>query len=243
LSLAPNLAEAHEALGWIWLTSDLDFAAAESEFRKAEQLAPEDARPKSALSYLLAAHGQLPAAEEMTRKALALDPLSIPQFLNLVRVLIAQNRYGEAEAAAHKALELQPAAARLHTYLVTIALLRGKPDAALQNAQQEAPGFWKDYALALAKQAQGDHAAADSALQKLINEDAVAGPFQIAAVYGLRKDPDKMFEWLEQAYTQHDSGLTQLLVTPFLLSYKEDPRFTAFCQKLKIPAPAPAAKR
>jgi TolB-like protein/Tfp pilus assembly protein PilF len=243
LSLAPNLAEAHEALGWIWLTSDLDFMAAESEFRKAEQLAPEDARPKSALSYLLAAQGQLPAAEEMTRKAMALDPLSIPHFLNLVRVLIAQNRYDEAEATAHKALELQPAAARLHTYLVTIDLLRNKPDAALHNAQQEALGFWKDYARALATQAQGDQAAAEAALQKLIHEDAVAGPFQIAAVYGLRKDPDQMFEWLERAYAQHDSGLTQLLVTPFLLSYKEDPRFTAFCQKLKIPAPTPAAKR
>jgi serine/threonine-protein kinase len=243
LSLAPNLAEAHEALGWIWLTSDLDFMAAESEFRKAEQLAPEDARPKSALSYLLAAQGQLPAAEEMTRKAMALDPLSIPHFLNLVRVLIAQDRYDEAEATAHKALELQPAAARLHTYLVTIDLLRNKPDAALHNAQQEALGFWKDYARALATQAQGDQAAAEAALQKLIHEDAVAGPFQIAAVYGLRKDPDQMFEWLERAYAQHDSGLTQLLVTPFLLSYKEDPRFTAFCQKLKIPAPTPAAKR
>jgi TolB-like protein/Tfp pilus assembly protein PilF len=243
LSLAPNLAEAHEALGWIWLTSDLDFMAAESEFRKAEQLAPEDARPKSALSYLLAAQGQLPAAEEMTRKAMALDPLSIPHFLNLVRVLIAQNRYDEAEATAHKALELQPAAARLHTYLVTIDLLRNKPDAALHNAQQEALGFWKDYARALATQARGDQAAAEAALQKLIHEDAVAGPFQIAAVYGLRKDPDQMFEWLERAYAQHDSGLTQLLVTPFLLSYKEDPRFTAFCQKLKIPAPTPAAKR
>jgi hypothetical protein len=71
----------------------------------------------------------------------------------------------------------------------------------------------------------------------LIHEDAVSGPFQIAAVYGLRKEPDKMFEWLERAYTEHDSGLTQLLVTPFILTYKNDPRFAAFCQKLKLPVP------
>jgi hypothetical protein len=87
------------------------------------------------------------------------------------------------------------------------------------------------------RQTQGDRAAADAALQKLINENAVSGPFQIAAVYGLRNEPDKMFEWLDRAYTERDSGLTQLLVTPFILNHKNDPRFAAFCQKLKVPVP------
>ena len=109
--------------------------------------------------------------------------------------------------------------------------------AALQDAQLEPKGFWQDYALALAQQAQNDRATADAALQRLIHEDAVSGPFQIAAVYGLRKEPDKMFEWLDRAYTARDSGLTQLLVTPFILTYKNDPRFAAFCQKLKLPVP------
>lgn len=243
LSLAPNLAEAHEALGWVRLTDDLNFAAAEVEFRKADELAPEDAGPKNALSYLLAAEGQLQAAEKMTRKALALDPLAVPPYANLSRILIAQKRYDEAQAALHKALELQPAAARLHAYLTTIYLMRGKTAEALQEAQKESSGFWRDYAVALATQVQSDRAAADAALQKLIHEDAVNGPFQIAAVYGLRQEPDKVFEWLERAYTERDSGITQLLVTPFLLTYRDDPRFVALCQKLKIAAPPPTATR
>jgi hypothetical protein len=119
-------------------------------------------------------------------------------------------------------------------------VLRGDAAAALQHAQLEPKGFWQDYALALALHAQGDHAAADAALQKLLNEDAVNGPFQIAVVYGLRKEPDKMFAWLERAYIEHDPGLTQLLVTPFILNYKDDPRFAAFCQKLKVQFPPPA---
>ena len=80
-------------------------------------------------------------------------------------------------------------------------------------------------------------------MQTLIDNDAVSGPFQIAAVYGLRKEPDKMFDWLDRAYTERDSGLTQLLVTPFILTYKNDPRFAALCQKLKIPVPAAAARK
>jgi TolB-like protein/Flp pilus assembly protein TadD len=240
LSLTPNLAAGHEALGFVLVTPDFDFAAAEAEFRQAEKLAPADAGPKFALSFLFAVQGRLAEAENIMRQTLALDPLGVTRYLNLARILIAGGRYTEAEAALRKAIELQPAAARLHAYLTMLDVLGGNAAAALQDAQLEPKGFWQDYALALAQQAQSDHATADAALQKLINEDAVSGPFQIAAVYGLRKEPDKMFDWLERAYAEHDSGLTQLLATPFILNYRDDPRFAAFCQKLKLQVP-PAA--
>jgi serine/threonine-protein kinase len=243
LSLAPDLAAAHEALGWVLLTPDLDFAAAEAEFRKAEKLAPADAGPKFALSFLFAAQGQLAEAENIMRHTLPLDPLGVTRYLNLARILIAGGRYDEAEAALRKAIELQPAAARLHAYLTTLDVIRGNAVAALQDAQLEPKGFWRDYALALALQIQNDRGAADAALQKLINENAVSGPFQIATVYGLRKEPDKMFDWLERAYTEHDPGLTQLLGTPFILNYRDDPRFAALCQKLKVHVPPTAATK
>jgi TolB-like protein len=237
LSLAPDLAAAHEALGFVLVTPDFDFAAAEVEFRKAEKLAPADAGPKFALSFLFAAQGRLAEAENIMRQTLALDPLGVTRYLNLARILIAGSRYDEAEAALRKAIELQPAAARLHAYLTTLDVLRGNAAAALQDAQLEPKGFWQYYALALAQQAQSDHATAEAALQTLIDYDAVSGPFQIAAVYGLRKEPDMMFDWLERAYTEHDPGLTQLLGTPFIMNYRDDPRFAALCQKLKVPVP------
>ena len=243
LSLAPDLAAAHEALGWVLLTPDLDFAAAEAEFRKAEKLAPADAGPKFALSFLFAAQGRLAEAENIMRQTLALDPLGVTRYLNLARILIAGGRYDEAEAALRNAIELQPAAARLHAYLTTLDVIRGDAAAALQDAQLEPKGFWRDYALALALQIQNDRGAADASLQKLIDENAVSGPFQIATVYGLRKEPDKMFEWLERAYTEHDPGLTQLLGTPFLLNYRDDPRFAALCQKLKVQVPPAEAPK
>ena len=243
LSLAPNLAAGHEALGFVLVTPDLDFAAAEAEFRRAEKLAPADAGPKFALSFLFAAQGRLAEAQNTMRQTLALDPLGVTRYLNLARILIAGGRYDEAEAALRKAIELQPAAARLHAYLTTLDVIRGNAAAALQDAQLEPKGFWRDYALALALQIQNDRAAADAALQKLIDENAVSGPFQIATVYGLRKEPDKMFDWLERAYTEHDPGLTQLLGTPFILNYKDDPRFAALCQKLKVEVPPTAVTK
>src|SRR5437870_1871854 len=243
LSLAPHFSAAHEALGYVLLTSDLDVAGAEAELRAAEKLAPADPGPKGALCILLGAQGRLAESENVARQALALDPLGVIRYLNLARVLIGGGRYDEAEAALRKAVALQPAAARLHVHLTTIDVLRGDATGALHDAQLEPPGSWRDYALALAQQAQSDRVAADAALQKLINENAVTSPFQIAAAYGLRNEPDKMFEWLDRAYTERDSGLTQLLVTPFILTYKNDPRFAAFCQKLKLPVPTTAATK
>jgi TolB-like protein/Flp pilus assembly protein TadD len=243
LSLAPDLAAAHEALGWVLMTPDLDFAAAEAEFRKAEELAPADAGPKFALSFVFAVQGRLEEAENIMRQTLALDPLGVTRYLNLARILIAGGRYDEADAALRKAIALQPAAARLHAYLTTLDVLRGNAAAALQDAQLEPKGFWRDYALALALQIQNDRGTADAALQKLTDENAVSGPFQIATVYALRKEPDKMFEWLEHAYTEHDPGLTQLLGTPFILNYKDDLRFGAICRKLKVQVPATAVAK
>src|SRR2546423_490184 len=243
LSLAPDLAAAHEALGFVLVTPDLDFTAAEAEFRKAEKLAPADAGPKFALSFVFGAQGRLAEAENIMRQTLALDPLGVTRYLNLARILIAGGRYDEAEAALRKAIELQPAAARLHAYLTTLDLIRGNAAAALQDAQLESKGFWQDYALALAQQGKSDRAAADAALQTLIDKYAASGPFQIATVYGLRKEPDKMFDWLERAYTEHDPGLTQLLGTPFILNYRDDPRFAALCQKLKVPVPPTAVSK
>jgi len=56
----------------------------------------------------------------------------------------------------------------------------------------------------------------------------------------LRKEPDPMFDWLDRAYTERDSGLTQLLIAPFFSDYQTDPRFAALCQKLKVQVPPPA---
>ena len=43
-----------------------------------------------------------------------------------------------------------------------------------------------------------------------------------------------MFEWLEHAWTAHDVGVIELLTNPFLLAYKDDPRFIAFGRKIGV---------
>src|SRR4029079_14360839 len=149
----------------------------------------------------------------------------------LALCLIALGRYDEAEAAMRKAIEPQPQSAQNYTYLAMVQILRGKPGAAMELAKQETDGFWRTYALALAHFANGERAEADAALKKLIDEDADDAASQIAPVEAVRKEPEKVFEWLEHAWAAHDSGVAELLTDPFLRAYKDDPRFIAFAQK------------
>jgi serine/threonine-protein kinase len=241
LELDPNLAEAHSAQGGILRLVDFNFAAAEAEHRRALELAPQNAGGMATLAILLAQLGRLDEAVALRQRAIALEPLRGGLHFNLALALTALGRYDEAEAALRQAIELQPQSAGNHAWLAQIAILRGKPGPAVDLAKQETDSSWRAYALALALFANGDRAEADAALEKFIDENADAGGSQIATVYALRKEPEKMFEWLEHAWSTHDGGVTELLENPFLRAYQNDPRFIAFAQKVGV-MPKAAAK-
>jgi TolB-like protein/Tfp pilus assembly protein PilF len=241
LELDPNLADAHLAQGRILERVDFNFAAAEAEYRRALELAPQNANVTANLGLLMSELGRLDEAVALGQRAIALEPLRGVSHSNLALCLIPLGRYDEAEAAVRKGIELQPQSAQNYAYLAVIQILRGNSSAAMELAKQETDPFWRTYALALAHFANGDRAEADAALKKLIDEDADDAGSQIAQVYALRKEPEKMFEWLEHAWTTHDSGVTELLSDPFLRAYKDDPRFIAFAQKIGV-MPKAAAK-
>jgi adenylate cyclase len=232
--LAPDLVESHKALGWVAMTPDLNFRIAEKEFRLALAAAPGDASAKNALSYALMAQGRLAEAEQVCHEAIALDPLLTALWYNLGRLDVGTGRYQEAEDVFRKGLKLQPQASRFHTYLAALALLHNDPDEALRHAQLESEGFWRDYAMTVVQQAQPDRAAADAALKTFSEKYKTSASFQIAFLHAMRKEPEEVFKWLDTAYAVHDSGLTQLVITPFLSDYRSDPRFIALCQKLGV---------
>lgn len=240
--LAPDLLEVGMTAGLLALTPGLEFARAEKEFRRVLQSSPNNAAAKNAVTLSLLAQGRLTEAEETCREALSLDPLLTTLWYNLGRITLGTGRYRETEEALRKGLELQPSASRFHTFLATLDILQNHPAQAKTNAQLETQGFWRDYAIALVEQAQGDRSAADAALNDFIAKDSHGGAFQVAVLYAIRKEPEQMFKWLETAYATHDSGLVQLAVTPFFFPYRDDPRFIALCQKLNVQLPATSAK-
>ncbi|MDB5987428.1 MAG: hypothetical protein JWR16_2481 [Nevskia sp.] len=237
LSLDASLAEAHVALGYVHLSGDFDLASAETEFRRAMELAPETSAPKNALAVIVADRGHIDEALSLVRQSLALDPLGARGFFRLAEFQIALRHFDEAEQSLRRAMELQPRGSQNHALLAVIEIELGRIDAAAADADSEPDEFWRAHATALTRQLLGDPQKADAALNALIERFAIVGPFQIATVYALRKDTDKMFEWLDRAYAIRDPGVNGLLWAPFLNNYRKDPRFAAFCRKAGLPLP------
>jgi TolB-like protein/Tfp pilus assembly protein PilF len=243
LALSPDLAAAHVARAALLQLIDLDWRGAETEYRRAVVLAPNFGGAKIWLGSLLASFGELEPAIELTRQALATEPLRADWYQWLAAYLLALNRLDEAERTIRRAIELQPASSSYYCMLTMIEVQRGHAQAALAAAQQEPVGVWHDVALALARQIGGDRSAADAALGILTEKDANLSAYQIAQVYALRNDATKTFEWLDRAWSNRDSGIGYLLYDPFILRYKGDPRFAAFCRKVGLPVPGEARVR
>jgi TolB-like protein/Tfp pilus assembly protein PilF len=243
LTLSPDLAFAHLARADLLEFADFDWRGAEAEYRQALTLAPNDAPAQFGLGQLLANLGDADQAIELTRQALATEPLRAIVYNWLGTYYLGINQLDEAERATRRAIELQPAAQSFHVQLAIIEIKRGDAQLALAAAQQEPPGTWNDVALALAQQIGPDRSAADAALRTLIDKSGSLAPYQIAQVYALRDDAKETFAWLDRAWSLRDPGIQYLLLDPFILRYRDDPRLAAFCRKVGLPTPREVTQR
>ena len=178
-------------VGLLAMNPGLDFPAAEKEFRQVLQSSPNNAAAKNGLTLSLLAQGRLTEAEEACRQALLLDPLLTNLWFNLGRITVGTGRYKEAGEAFRKGLELQPNASRFHTYLATLDVLQNRPAQATANAQLENEGFWRDYAVALVQQAQGDQSAADAGSRILSPRIRTAAHFRSLCSMPFERSPTK----------------------------------------------------
>src|SRR5437773_2868056 len=235
VAIAPTLAEAHAALGWVRFFTEWRFAEGLSELKRAKELAPANPTANDLLARVIVYLGRLDEAEKQGRQAVELDPLASAPQNNLARILWYQGKLDEADAAARKTAELQPNSASSRRWQVLVAIQRGDKETALREAQLEPDESYRRFELAVAQFARGDRTAADAALADLIANDRGLD-YQIAQVYAVRGEKEKAFEWLQIAMDNHDTGMLGLLVDPLLTSLRDDPRYKNLLAKMAFPA-------
>ncbi len=235
VAIAPDLAEAHAALGFVRFIVDWKFTEGLNELKRAKELSPSNPTANDVLARLIVYLGRINEAERQARQAVDLDPLSVFTQNNLARVLFYAGKLDEADAIARKSAELQPAAAATHRWQTLIAAQRGNGETALREAQLEPDEGYRRFELALAQYVRGDRVAADAALADLISNGRENLAYQIAEVYAARGEKDKAFEWLQNSFDNHDTGTLTLLVDPLLRGLHDDPRYKNFLAKLGLP--------
>src|SRR4030095_2961791 len=187
VAIAPALAEAHAALGWVRAFAEWKFAEGVSELQRAKELSPANPTANDLLARVVVYSGRLKEAERQARQAVELDPLSAATQFTLGRVLFYAGKLDEADAAGRKMAELQPSASSSHRWQVLVAVQRGDGERAPREGQLETEESIRRFELALAQYVRGDRKAADAALADLIANSRDSLAYQIAEVYAVRQ--------------------------------------------------------
>lgn len=108
ISLDDSQAEAHASLAYVKFRIDWDWAAADTEFKRALELKPGYARAHEWYALYLSIRGRLDEAMVEMRRAQMLDPLSASVSTGIGRILHFQRKFEEAVTQFKQTLELDP---------------------------------------------------------------------------------------------------------------------------------------
>ncbi len=234
LQLAPGLGSAHAARAYLRFY-EFDHRGALAGCRRAVQLAPDDGTVLNGCGYTLAGIGKLREAIGLRERLISIEPLYIVNYQRYAELLLATGRLDEAEKYLRIAEGLAPWTEDAPYQFIYLAIARGDMKRAQELARSHSSP-WREMYLALATQMSPDRAAADAALDKLLDDEpwAKAHPYQVALAYALRGDRDRTLAWLERA--RPDEFLF-MLADPLILRFRDDPRLAAMCKKIGLPPP------
>ncbi len=108
LEIDPELAEGHVVLGWIMFWYDWDWRTAESELKRAIELAPNNSEGRRAYAHILSNQARHDEAITEIKLAREIDPMNLLTSALYGQFLFYAGRDDEAVAMINKVLEIEP---------------------------------------------------------------------------------------------------------------------------------------
>jgi tetratricopeptide (TPR) repeat protein len=232
-------ADAHGVLAEIAKGFDWDWAAAESEYKRALELNPSSFLTHAWYAdYLSMMERHDEAIAELGRSH-DLDPVSVVNEAFFGFLYYRARRYDEAIAVCRKTLELAPNYPNANWFMALALEKEGRVPEAIASLQSavshsRAPLFKAllGHAYGLA----GERAKALSILAEIevLSKQQYVSPLDFAIVYTGLGDREMAFQWLETAYSQRVARI-QELNEPHFDSLRGDPRFDDLLRRIGIP--------
>jgi tetratricopeptide (TPR) repeat protein len=206
---------------------DRDLPTAAVHFRAALELAPNDSRTLGAAAVFAETLGRFERAIELGERSIEVNPLAHAVYLNVAIVYCYVGQFDLADARFKKSLELRPRYQFLLPWLAKCHLLQGEADQALAVAERIELPARRLWILPMAYHDLGQHAAADQALNALIDGHADEAASFIAENYAWRGEIDLAFEWLNRAIEEKQYMWGSLVFDPAFRQLHGDPRWAA----------------
>jgi len=162
--------------------------------------------------------------------------LYVKSWFGLARVLFLARNYDESVALARRALELSPNHDIALSQLADGLSMLGKGAEAIAAAQRIRDPGWRSVALVFALAGAGERAGAVKELAKFEASNAIEFATQYGMCHALLGDVSEALTWLERARDLHDSGILDMGVDPVFDKMRDEPRFRALLESIKLPA-------
>ncbi|MGA9335131.1 MAG: hypothetical protein WBV39_12700, partial [Rudaea sp.] len=141
LALAPDLPEAHLALGYYDYWGFREYAAASVEFKRALALAPSNVDALAGLAFVARRDGQVPQALVYLKQAVAISPRDPSLLTSYGETFMMIRRYAQADAQLRRSLILSPDNANSFEVMLPIQLFGFGDADATRNAVKTLPDW------------------------------------------------------------------------------------------------------
>ena len=235
LSLAPNLASAHNALAEIYRVS-LQLRAADQEYKRALQLTPGEAETARDYAQFAGKLGRKEESRRYSEQAMTLDPLNPESYRARHMVLVANRSLEEAVDFSKSVERTSPNMFRWPYELGWCLLALDRVDEARHYfAMQPYPMSEAPMSEVFLAAHARDKVGVDRAIGPLRQQLGDAASYQYAEIYAELGDKESALAALDRAWRIRDSGLAWSKVDPYLDPLRSDRRFQAIVDRLDFP--------
>jgi tetratricopeptide (TPR) repeat protein len=242
IEIDDTIGEAHATLASIHTFYDWDWEAAEREFNRAVELAPNSSYARLDYSLYLNLKRRYDEAVIQARKAQELDPLSGICNTHLAHRLWQARRYDEAIEQFQKWLGIEPNDWFSHHHLAQLYLEKSmikEAIAEIDKSLELSGGVPMNVVNAVMIHHRfGDKETAErlfDSLKKRARREYVQ-PVGFVMIHLTRGETDQAFEWVKKASEERDSFLPWLRVTPMdCMNLPSDPRIDELLDQLGLP--------
>ncbi|ANO52728.1 tetratricopeptide repeat protein [Woeseia oceani] len=237
LAIDPLYAPAYARLGWVALLRDSNLAVAAQHYQRALELGPTNVRTIGDAASVLKSLGRLDECIALDEFVVARDPVNAIGYFNLGGSYLHAGRYDQAIATLRTALQLSPNRIGGYYQLGIAQLLAGDAAESMAAMQREPLAVLQLLGKVLASHALGEFDVANQLQAELIEQHEQEAAYNIAYVMAYRGQVDSAFEFLQQAVSNEDPGLADVVTEPLFANLHRDPRWLPFLQSMgKAPA-------
>lgn len=235
LAIAPELAEAHAALGHIKMMYDLDGDAAETSYAQALSFDPGSILAHHYMGLLRTTRGRFEEAILHLRMAQSREPLAANLSANIGQGHYYARRYHEAIAQLEQSLVLDPSFAHAQSLIGRCRVQLGQYDATLEVFASRAGrtvGSDGDIPATLAYAGRTDEARAG--LERLLAESRqrFVSPYDLARIYMALGERQATLTALEAAVEESSQSISFVRYEPSFDSLHGEPRFQQVLRQL-----------